>query len=85
MERMKEAGIDPLKPVFKKSSTAAPDVDKALEQTIAKKPQLVMTKAGVNRKITMEEVRTQGATEEAPWFIVHGEVYDGSGFLKDHP
>jgi nitrate reductase (NAD(P)H) len=85
MERMKEEGLDPLNPVFKSSSAPDQDIDRALERIVNKKPQVVMTKAGVDRRITMAEVRAQGATEEAPWFIVHGEVYDGTGFLKEHP
>jgi len=85
MQRMKDAGLDPLKPVFTKSVKSDSDIDTVLERSIAKKPRVVMTKPGVSRMITMEEVRAQGATEEDPWFIVHGEVYDGKGFLKDHP
>lgn len=85
MESMKDAGLDPLKPVFKKAANSGTDVDKVLENVVTKKPQVVMTKPGVVRRITMEEVRDQGATEAEPWFIVHGEVYDGKGFLKDHP
>lgn len=85
MQRMKDAGLDPLKPVFKKTSNSETDIDRVLESAVSKKPQVVMTKPGVSRMITMEEVQAQGATEEDPWFIVHGEVYDGKGFLKDHP
>lgn len=43
-----------------------------------------MTKDGVTRIITLEELR-QHDNDEQPWFVVHGEVYDGTGFLKDHP
>ncbi|GAA5945071.1 uncharacterized protein JCM15063_001650 [Sporobolomyces koalae] len=83
MERLKDSGVDPLKPTFKESSVA--DTDQASRNPPAPTKQLVMTKPGVDRKITMQEVREQGATEETPWFIVHGQVYDGAGFLKDHP
>ncbi|GAA5913630.1 uncharacterized protein JCM6883_004028 [Sporobolomyces salmoneus] len=87
MERMKEAGIDPLKPEFKEKNSSSLDQgpNKTLDKVVSKKPQVVMTKPGVDRKITMDEVRAQGSSEETPWFIVHGEVYDGTGFLKDHP
>lgn len=43
-----------------------------------------MTKDGMNRIITLEELR-QHEGEEQPWFVLNGEVYDGTGFLKDHP
>jgi len=43
-----------------------------------------MTKDGVNSKIIINELRKHSG-EEQPWFVVNGEVYDGTGFLKDHP
>lgn len=43
-----------------------------------------MTKPGVDRKITMLELEAHNTASE-PWFVVQGEVYDGSGFLKKHP
>jgi nitrate reductase (NAD(P)H) len=43
-----------------------------------------MTKDGIKRLITMEELKAHSGAEE-PWFVVAGEVYDGTGFLKDHP
>jgi nitrate reductase (NAD(P)H) len=42
-----------------------------------------MTNPNVKRKISPEEL--QGQDKEKPWFVVHGEVYDGTGFLKEHP
>ncbi|MCJ1319134.1 hypothetical protein MMC15_004467 [Xylographa vitiligo] len=43
-----------------------------------------MRKEGVNRVITVDELRKHDSDEE-PWFVVNGEVYDGSKFLKEHP
>ncbi|EFQ27580.1 hypothetical protein CGRA01v4_03058 [Colletotrichum graminicola] len=43
-----------------------------------------MTRDGVKRKITIEELR-QHVGEEQPWFVVNGEVYDGTPFLEGHP
>ena len=84
MERMKEVGDDILKPIF----TDAPKVEDtdiaAMAKEKAKKPAVVMTRAGVDRKITMSEVREHNKESE-PWFIVKGEVYDGTGFLAKHP
>lgn len=42
-----------------------------------------MTKPSITRKITREELAAQ--PKEHPWFVVHGEVYDGTPFLKEHP
>ncbi|OCL11834.1 nitrate reductase [Glonium stellatum] len=43
-----------------------------------------MTKDGLNREITIDELRKHDK-EESPWFVVNGEVYDGTAFLKEHP
>ncbi|KIM36955.1 hypothetical protein M413DRAFT_448857 [Hebeloma cylindrosporum] len=51
---------------------------------ISKPAETVMTKQGVDRKITIAELESSEAKEEA-WFVVRGEVYNGSGFFKDHP
>ncbi|KAG7120671.1 hypothetical protein HYQ45_009343 [Verticillium longisporum] len=56
------------------------------EETVVIEPvqEICMTKEGVKRAITIEELR-QHAGEEAPWFVVNGEVYDGTGYLDGHP
>lgn len=46
--------------------------------------EVVMTKADVKREITLEEVK-QHDDEKEPWFVLHGEVYDGTKFLEGHP
>jgi nitrate reductase (NAD(P)H) len=43
-----------------------------------------MTKDGVDREISIDELRKHD-TSEQPWFVVNGEVYDGTAFLKEHP
>ena len=43
-----------------------------------------MTKDGLKRTITIDELRKHD-NEEEPWFVVNGEVYNGTGFMKDHP
>lgn len=52
------------------------------------KPELVkeinMKKAGVNRQIDLAELKANSSSEN-PWFVVDGEVYDGTGFLEGHP
>lgn len=43
-----------------------------------------MKKDGVNRQINLQELKAN-STSEKPWFVVNGEVYDGTGFLEGHP
>lgn len=43
-----------------------------------------MTKDGLVHKITIDELRKHDK-EDAPWFVVNGEVYDGTPFLQGHP
>ncbi|KZT38057.1 hypothetical protein SISSUDRAFT_1047659 [Sistotremastrum suecicum HHB10207 ss-3] len=80
MERMKAAGQDYLNPSFSKASAKKV----ASDAPAAAKPQEVsMLKAGVDRKITSAELKAQ--QKETPWFVVQGQVYDGTAFLKEHP
>ncbi|PMD23142.1 putative nitrate reductase [Hyaloscypha hepaticicola] len=48
------------------------------------KKEIKMTKDGLNRSITIDELRTHDS-EANPWFVVNGEVYDGTAFLEGHP
>ena len=43
-----------------------------------------MRKVGIDRVITIDELRKHD-DEKEPWFVINGEVYDGTGFLKEHP
>ena len=43
-----------------------------------------MTKDGLEKPITMDELK-EHEVEDAPWFVLNGEVYDGTPFLKEHP
>lgn len=46
--------------------------------------EIKMTKDGVDQVITIDELRKHD-TAEQPWFVVNGEVYDGTAFLEGHP
>ena len=80
MQRLKDEGQDILNPMFRQG--AAKDNVAATMADVKEK--IVMTLPGVTRKITLEELQAHN-TESEPWFVVEGEVYDGTGFLKDHP
>ncbi|KAF8805919.1 nitrate reductase [Phlegmacium glaucopus] len=77
MQRLKDKEQDPSKPQFS---------DVALRSYPNKRPvkEVPMTKPHVIRKITVEDLKSLEAKENA-WFVVRGEVYNGSGFFKDHP
>lgn len=80
MERAKKAGGDLTNGFWGEKidgdESTAPDAEAVMD--------VKMTKDGVDRIITLEELR-QHEGEEQPWFVLNGEVYDGTGFLKDHP
>ncbi|KAF1949020.1 hypothetical protein CC80DRAFT_430120 [Byssothecium circinans] len=46
--------------------------------------EIKMTKDEVKRDISIEELREHDGKEN-PWFVVNGEVYDGTKFLEEHP
>ena len=43
-----------------------------------------MTKDGLDKSITIDELRKHDE-DTNPWFVVNGEVYDGTTFLEGHP
>ena len=80
MERVKKTGGNLLNGYWgeKIGGEDAPEPVKEVAQEI------VMTKAGLSKTITIDELRKHD-TAEAPWFAIAGEVYDGTPFLKEHP
>ena len=58
----------------------------ALEETVEEEPakEICMTNDQVNRIISIDELR-EHESEEQPWFVVNGQVYDGTKFLEGHP
>ena len=69
MQRLKDQGRDPAKPIFGASGSNEPVRDDALvvQEVVS------MTKPGVTRKITTEEL-AEHTNVENPWFVVKGEV-----------
>nr|AEO00942.1 nitrate reductase [Colletotrichum lindemuthianum] len=56
------------------------------ENTVSEEPfrEICMTRESVKRVIAMDELRQHGG-ETDPWFVINGEVYDGTPFLEGHP
>lgn len=46
--------------------------------------EILMVKEGLQKSITIEDLRKHD-NKDAPWFVVNGEVYDGTKFLEGHP
>lgn len=51
---------------------------------VEKPKEICMTKEGLKVPITIDELRKHDK-EESPWFVLNGEVYDGTKFLEGHP
>ncbi|KAF8967746.1 nitrate reductase [Flammula alnicola] len=79
MQRVKDEGRDPSMPDF--------SVKNELSEKVVEKPTpapISMTKPGNSRKVTLKDLKAH-ATAEHPWFVVHGEVYDATNYLDEHP
>lgn len=80
MERVKKAGGNLANGYWGESigdqDTAAPAAEVTKEVS--------MVKDGLKNSITIEDLR-QHDNKDSPWFVVNGEVYDGTKFLEGHP
>lgn len=78
MERVKKAGGDLTNGYWGEKVDG--------EETTEPQPveEVSMKKKGLDRVINIEELRNHSTAEE-PWFVVNGEVYDGTKFLEGHP
>lgn len=54
------------------------------EVIVQKVEEVKMTKDGLVNNITIDQLRKHD-DEKNPWFVVNGEVYDGTAFLEGHP
>lgn len=80
MERVKKAGGN-LTNGYWGERIGAEDSD-ATQVEVPK--EIKMTKDGLDKEITIDELRKHEGAEN-PWFVVNGEVYDGTAFLEGHP
>ncbi|PFH62309.1 hypothetical protein XA68_14169 [Ophiocordyceps unilateralis] len=81
MERIKKSGGNLLNG-FWGQVPAGVEKEEAREQESEK--EILMTNNQIGRIITLGELNEhRGRTN--PWFVVNGEVYDGTPFLNDHP
>ncbi|CAO1635536.1 unnamed protein product [Parajaminaea phylloscopi] len=84
MARLAEEGQDPRYPSFRQDPNAG-----AAQTNVAKPPpvdvkSLMEDPDKLQITVTAEQLK-EHANEEEPWFVVNGQVYDGTPFLKKHP
>ena len=80
MDRVKKAGGNITNGYWGEQLGSEPD-PQPLEQG---DDDVKMTKDGVDTSITIDQLKAH-EREDAPWFVINGEVYDGTAFLKEHP
>ena len=84
---MKNSGLDVRKPQFgrRQELSSGPDTPSPPKVTSVSK----MINPDVTRKVPFSEYlsATSGSDRHRrkPWFIINGEVYDGTGYLNEHP
>jgi nitrate reductase (NAD(P)H) len=81
MERVKEAGGDLTNGQWGERLDGDDTSPNAVQ---APAEEIRMTRHGEDRIIGIDELRNHTSAEE-PWFVVNGEVYDGTKFLEGHP
>lgn len=80
MERVKKAGGD-----LTNGSWGEQIAGEVAPEPVAHATDLVrMTRDNVKATLTIDDLRKHD-NAESPWFVVNGEVYDGTAFLKEHP
>ncbi|KAK4181894.1 hypothetical protein QBC36DRAFT_316816 [Triangularia setosa] len=80
MERVKKSGGDLANGFWGERQAGEP----ITPSTPPPEKEIVMTNPAISRQISLEEFR-QHDSETSPWFVLNGEVYDGTAFLEGHP
>jgi nitrate reductase (NAD(P)H) len=80
MERVKKAGGNLANGFWGEKLEGEESVIPSEEQA----KEIPMVKEGLKQAITIDDLRKHDG-ELNPWFVVNGEVYDGTAFLQGHP
>ncbi|KAJ9605387.1 hypothetical protein H2200_010044 [Cladophialophora chaetospira] len=80
MERVKKAGGNLANGFWGERLEGEDPVVPSEEQAKA----ISMVKDGLQNAISIDELRKHDK-EDQPWFVVSGEVYNGTAFMKEHP
>ncbi|KKY33609.1 putative nitrate reductase [Diaporthe ampelina] len=81
MDRVKKEGGDLSNGYW---GEKAPGEEKRTVAAVVPVKEIVMVNRDVKRMISLEELKGHEGEEE-PWFVLDGEVYDGTKFLGGHP
>ncbi|KAH8680640.1 nitrate reductase [Xylariales sp. PMI_506] len=81
MERVKKAGGNLSNGQWGEKTSGEKEEDAVVEEPAK---EICLINKDVKRAIGIEELRKHDGEVE-PWFVVHGEVYDGTKFLEGHP
>jgi nitrate reductase (NAD(P)H) len=79
MERVKKAGGNLTNGYWGESIG-----DQDIAAPTAEVSQISMVQKDLKNSITIEDLRKHD-NKDSPWFVVNGEVYDGTKFLEGHP
>lgn len=80
MERVKKAGGNLSNGFWGEKIDGVEPEHAAIEEV----KEIKMTKDGLDKVVTIDELRKHNDAEH-PWFVVNGEVYNGTEFLENHP
>ena len=80
MERIKKAGGN-IANGYWGEQLGGEEVGETGEEMAA---EIKMTNDDVKKTLTADEVRNHDS-EDNPWFVINGDVYDGTPFLQEHP
>lgn len=89
MQRYNEEGRSSRFPTFPRGEQESTKSAEGRRQTTTLKPgqdvdALMRDEAKKGTIVTAEEFKSH-ANERSPWFVVNGQVYDGTAFLDKHP
>ena len=80
MERVKKAGGNLTNGFWGERLEGEEDIVASEEQV----KEVPMTREGLKNLITIDELRKHD-NQDQPWFVVNGEVYDGTDYMAEHP
>ncbi|KAF8430397.1 hypothetical protein EV426DRAFT_556759 [Tirmania nivea] len=83
MERVKKEGGDLTGANWGERDSSSPNTTPST--TVVKADTVKMTNDSISRLIEIDEFRAHSSKEMGTWFVVEGEVYNGTPFLSAHP
>ncbi|KAK4644379.1 hypothetical protein QC761_304260 [Podospora bellae-mahoneyi] len=82
MERVKKSGGDLTNGFWGERQAGGETLTNPI--TSPPEKEISLTNPAISREVSLEELRSHDS-EASPWFVLNGEVYDGTAFLEGHP